>query len=62
MHVVIYTWGEEGVKYIESLRDTNRDFGDGDETIENTTYTNWDNAYGVSTAFVTDTLKIRLSE
>lgn len=58
-HLVLYTWGKEVGKFLRSLDETNRNFGDGDESISDVTYTNVEGGFGLVTGFATDTVTFR---
>lgn len=60
VRLVLYTWSKEIELFNSSIRGTNREFGDGSESINETSWTNLIGGHGVIGAFATDTLTIKL--
>lgn len=58
--LVLYTWGAEVSQFNESIAGVNQEFGDGGESIDNTTWSNVESGHGMIAGFSTDTITLRL--
>jgi|GEM_PF-3331014 hypothetical protein len=56
VQLILYTWGEEAIRFNESIAGTNQRFGDGGESIDNTSWSKVEGGYGLVAGFATDTL------
>lgn len=58
--VILYTWGEEVLRFNRSLAETGQEFGDGGESIDGTGWSNVEGGHGLVAGFSTDTVTILL--
>ncbi|MFK8163840.1 MAG: hypothetical protein AB8H12_15450 [Lewinella sp.] len=60
VQLILYTWGEEVIRFNRSRAGTNQEFGDGDETIDGTSWSNVEGGHGLVAGFATDTVTVVL--
>lgn len=60
VQLILYTWGKEVIRFNRSLAGTNQEFGDGDETIDGTSWSNVEGGHGLVAGFATDTVTVML--
>jgi hypothetical protein len=60
VQLILYTWGEEVIRFNEAIAGTNQSFGDGGESIDNTSWSNVEGGHGFVAGFATDTITIDL--
>lgn len=60
VQLILYTWGEEVLRFNQSLNGTNQEFGDGGESIDVLSWSNVEGGHGLVAGFATDTVTIVL--
>lgn len=60
VQLILYTWGEEVIRFNRALAETNASFGDGSESIDGTSWTNVIGGHGLVAGFAADTLTLVL--